>query len=267
MLKAGQRGGRLRRRPRRAVPLVGIAMTTRKFLTDDDLPGLFQLLNERAVYLRRSYFQAGALEIVLGIVTAFAGLITAGGGGSRMLAGYITALVLAVLLLLYIRQKISPVAVDANQVQLMAEQVRSLAWRFAMKASPFDVQDQEAERRFHKLLDALQLPAEIPFLPSVENMIVTEFMRTERSLSLAERLSTYQAVRIEDILTYYSYRIRYNSTLYQRADICFLQCGLNCGRRVVDDRFPNGGGGDWYSGRSSWKRQSLDGATEFRRCC
>jgi hypothetical protein len=163
-------------------------MTTRKFLADDDLPGLFQLLNEEAVHLRRSNFQWGALEIVLGIVTAFVGVIAAGGGVYSKMAGYITALVLAVLLIRYFKQKASPVAFDADQLQLMAEQVRSLAWRYAMKAPPFDVHDEEAEKRFRKLLDAFQLPAEIPFQPSVEDTIVTQFMRTERSLSLTERL-------------------------------------------------------------------------------
>jgi SMODS and SLOG-associating 2TM effector domain 3/SMODS and SLOG-associating 2TM effector domain 1 len=105
------------------------------------------------------------------------------------------------------------------QSRALAESVKTTAWRYAMKAEPFDksVSDQEAGKRFREYLAGIlranrQLGTVISSNDVADDQI-TEDMRAIRRLNVNERIALYTSSRVDNQQDWYSKKSKRNSKI------------------------------------------------------
>jgi hypothetical protein len=104
------------------------------------------------------------------------------------------------------------------QSRALAESIKTTAWRYAMKANPFDVSetDEAATKRFREFLAGIlkanrQLGSVIS-ANDVKDAQVTDEMRANRRLSVKDRIEAYRSKRIENQQSWYSDKSKGNAT-------------------------------------------------------
>jgi hypothetical protein len=101
------------------------------------------------------------------------------------------------------------------QSRALAESVKTTAWRYAMRAEPFDSSDQEATKRFREYLAGiLRANRQLGTIISANDVAddqVTEDMRSIRKLTVHERIERYTKSRVENQQEWYSSKSRRNS--------------------------------------------------------
>lgn len=113
----------------------------------------------------------------------------------------------------------------------VAESIKSLTWKFAMRAPPFDAgTDDDAEARFRTeyhgiLAEREDLGAQLVAL-NQRPVVVTNTMRARRQLSLDQRAHTYHDERLMDQLRWYSRKSRSNGIYGQVWLIVVLLCQI-----------------------------------------
>lgn len=93
----------------------------------------------------------------------------------------------------------------------VAESVRTLAWRFAMRSEPFDGSDQEARLQFASKLrevtsQNVEVASRLTSAPGAKN--VTDGMLELRASPLGQRSTHYENFRIQNQLDWYSSKSR-----------------------------------------------------------
>ena len=104
------------------------------------------------------------------------------------------------------------------QSRALAESIKTTAWRYSMKAVPFDVSesDQQATKRFREylagILKANRQLGTVISANDVADAQVTDDMRSSRQLSVSDRISMYEKVRVENQQGWYSKKSKSNSS-------------------------------------------------------
>ncbi len=96
----------------------------------------------------------------------------------------------------------------------LAESIKTIAWRYMVRAEPYDLDDAAAAKKFAgDLHDLLKDNREISkhAIPPATSVQVTEFMKEKRSISLADRKKFYISDRIGDQLRWYENKARFNN--------------------------------------------------------
>ena len=110
----------------------------------------------------------------------------------------------------------------------VAESIKTLAWRFASRAEPFDSDDAAASAEFRNRLKAVveqnQGVAQLLTEHLAESQ-VTPALAQMRTASLADRLSTYVDSRVRDQLVWYAKKASFNKAMSSR--LFALLIGLN----------------------------------------
>ncbi len=97
----------------------------------------------------------------------------------------------------------------------LSESVKTLAWRYAMRATPFDDPPSESggadailSQRFRDLVSDFQSLQLVPVQRDAHE--ITEWMRSTRSADLGQRRREYLAYRIDDQRAWYASKVRGN---------------------------------------------------------
>jgi hypothetical protein len=104
------------------------------------------------------------------------------------------------------------------QSRALAESIKTTAWRFSMKAAPFDVSetDEAATRRFRAflagILKANRHLGDVISASDVGESQITPEMRLLRIKSVSERTQIYQVDRIENQQRWYSNKSHSNAS-------------------------------------------------------
>lgn len=101
----------------------------------------------------------------------------------------------------------------------VAESVKTITWRFATRAEPFDTADDIANHAFReKLRSIVEQNREVAGLLTdfIEEAQVTDAMKALRSQPLDHRRQAYAKSRIGDQLTWYAKKAAYNRTTSKR---------------------------------------------------
>jgi len=90
----------------------------------------------------------------------------------------------------------------------LAESLKTMSWRFSMRAEPYNVDDATAKRLFIDRVSELRKSNEKLFASvlntSSSGLLITPEMQSIRDLDASERIRIYMADRIDDQLAWYS---------------------------------------------------------------
>ena len=102
--------------------------------------------------------------------------------------------------------------------------MKSTAWRYSVRAAPFDAPsqtDEDAERLFLQELD--EATAELSFPPPIEGGDeITDAMRALRAAPIDEQRDAYLEGRLQDQLAWYSAAARRNEAYGLRFEVLHL---------------------------------------------
>lgn len=101
----------------------------------------------------------------------------------------------------------------------LSESIKTVTWRFMMRAEPYDVADSDARQHFlevlRKILDTNRQVCAHAVEMTSTNQITTP-MLNNRALSLSERKDLYKSKRIEDQYTWYKAKAATNRSYSKR---------------------------------------------------
>ncbi len=181
-------------------------------MNKEDYPTLFRDADEVSLRAQKNYYLSIACYLILLITASIMSLY---GINSKTFA-----IIAAFLFLATISTNIFILSKKNNEVwynaRAVAESVRTIAWKFMMRAEPFESDDsEEAERKFLDILNDIinqnkNLLLELSTVLTQHNQI-TEKMKQIRNMSIKDRFNFYLKDRIEDQLNWYSSKAKENS--------------------------------------------------------
>jgi hypothetical protein len=166
------------------------------------LPALQRSANEISLEAQRRFLSALRAHLVLLVFAALLSVINH--------PHWLFAVFQAIVLLLILALSVFLASRRPDKLwyasRALAESVKTLSWRFACRAEPFDSSDEESQKTFRvKLRQIVEQNREIAgqLAPSASDVQVTDEMMAARAMGLAERQRLYLEQRINDQLTWY----------------------------------------------------------------
>lgn len=179
-------------------------------LPDSAMPGLFQGADRLSVAAQNRFLFASRARLVLVVVAAAAGVLTVPVPAFDV-AALITALALAGAVLAegwLLRDRPERSWYDGRA---LAESAKTLTWRYAVGAMPFeDVDDPAAEQRFAHDLAQLLRDAPTAGITPAAGPAISDEVRWLRAAPLAERQASYLRHRIDHQVSWYASRSEWN---------------------------------------------------------
>jgi hypothetical protein len=195
------------------------------------LPNLYAAADKASAVAQQRYLRIFLAD--LGLLAAGAALTTQSPFG--MLAEDIARIAGAVLLTLSLLATILLTSRNYEQIwyggRAAAESVKTLAWRYMMRAAPYsrDLSAREADQLFAGDIRTVLLEAHHPSfgfrLESSPAPQITADMQRIRGLDLAERKAVYEQYRLEDQRNWYANKATFNEKQERRGfyAVMFLQ--------------------------------------------
>jgi hypothetical protein len=188
-------------------------------IQDQDFPGLYQCADASSMEAQSKYFIMLAAYSVLLII---ASLFTFFGTTSDPWLKIISAFLFLISLGLMVWQKMSKPEDLWYNGRAVAESVKTRAWRFMMKATPYEDYDETASKIFiHDVKEILQLNesffAKVGIKEAVKEPISQKMMDV-RHMTISNRFHFYCKKRIEHQENWYIKKAVYNS----RMSNCFF---------------------------------------------
>ena len=189
--------------------------------TEPQFAGVFTMADQASIDGQRR--QMRMLRFELGTVLAGAFLGAIDDRTSRIIAA--VAFVLAIVMRAS-RATSNPIA-DWHQGRAAAESVKTMCWRYAVCASPFgrETDDAEVDREFVQRLDDIMADLSgLHVMPPSEmaDEQITDWMRETRSLPVNERQDVYKVQRIDDQRHWYTAKAREAALKSQRWGLAVL---------------------------------------------
>ncbi len=191
-------------------------------MNKEDYPTLFRDADEVSLRAQKNYYLSITCYLIL-LVTA--SIMSLYGINSKTFA-----IIAAFLFLATIATNIFILTKRNNEIwynaRAVVESVRTITWKFIMRAEPFD--SAGAERRFLEILNNIinqnkNLLLELSKVLTQHHQI-TEKMKEIRNMSVKERFDFYLKHRVEDQLKWYSKKAKENSK--SRTNWFILMIGL-----------------------------------------
>ena len=176
----------------------------------DDLPALYGDADAASLRAQANFFRALIASLALLIFSATLATLQV---QSPIVAGLQAVALLASLsLTIYIGQ-VQPQRIWYG-TRALAESLKTVAWRYAMRAEPYDVEDTIARTRFistaKSILDDNKLSSHA--VAYTEGNQITDAMSVCRALDLAARKERYDTDRVKEQLDWYRKKAKYNDT-------------------------------------------------------
>jgi hypothetical protein len=185
-----------------------------------DLPMTFRVTDAEAGRAEGRFVTIIRGEILLPLVGIAAGVASVWVSA----VGVVTAVAVAFLAVLRVLHRSTHSDSRWYELRAAAEAVKSAAWRYSVRAAPFDAPaqtDEDAERLFLQELD--EATAELSFPPPIEGGDeVTNAMRALRNAPIDEQRSAYLEGRLQDQLAWYSAAARRNEAYSLRFEVLHL---------------------------------------------
>jgi hypothetical protein len=193
---------------------------TARALQFDDLPVTYRVTDAEAVRAEGRFLNIVRGEIVLPLIGIAAGVVSVWVSA----VGVVTAIAIAFLAVLRVLHRTTYSDSRWYELRAAAESVKSAAWRYAVRAAPFDAPgqtDEEAERLFLQELD--EATAELSFPPPIDGGDeITHPMRELRRAPIDEQRASYLEGRVQNQLSWYSAAARRNETYGLRFEVLHL---------------------------------------------
>jgi hypothetical protein len=201
-------------------------------LTDEDLPTLFAMADQASLAAQGRTVRLTRTQLVLAVLSALvAGLAVGVGSGKHWVDGAAVALFVASFIPAF------PLRAGATQRRwydgrAAAESTRSLAWKYAMRAAPFEDDDdifseEEFDARLTIILSQVpELEGSVADASTYTMNSVTDSMRALREAPLDSRKNAYITDRIDSQLAYYVAKARRAEQLGKLASRAVWTIGL-----------------------------------------
>jgi hypothetical protein len=178
-------------------------------MNNGDYPGLFAAADAAAARAQRGFF--GWLALNLTSLTAAAGLSPYAEESGRFALLQMVTLVIGLGCTVYI-EGIQPQR-RWYRARALAESVKTLTWRYVMRAAPFEGEDGNARKKFFadigKIVEENRDASTFAIADAGEQ--VTPAMERIRAMPLADRIEFYRGERIEDQHRWYVRKARQNA--------------------------------------------------------
>jgi hypothetical protein len=186
----------------------------------DDLPVTFRVTDAEAERAESRFMTIVRCEILLPLVAIAAGVASIW----VSTVGVVSAVAVAFVAILRVLHRTTDSDSQWYELRAAAESVKSTAWRYSVRAAPFDVAgqtDEQAERLFLQELD--EATAELSCPPPIEaGDEITDAMRGLRAASIDEQRDAYLDGRLQDQLAWYSAAARRNEAYSLRFEVLHL---------------------------------------------
>lgn len=181
-------------------------------LSLSSFPGLYQAADEATGQAQKRFLRASRVRLSSAVAAAAFGALTFTVGQGIDFAAALTAvsLVLALLADLWLlSERPERTWYDGRA---LAESVKTLTWRFAMGAAPFELIEEPAivQQRFLAEVAALVRDAPRTSIPAVSTGAVSPALLATRGLSLPKRRQMYLTGRVLDQMDWYSRKSAWN---------------------------------------------------------
>ncbi|HEX5141571.1 MAG TPA: DUF4231 domain-containing protein [Dehalococcoidia bacterium] len=187
------------------------ATTAVAFGSDDSMPWLFRAADAASLAGQRRFMQLTAASLAVLLVAAASGpivnVLTDSDATQRW-----SATVAAVAFIAAIIQRSFVLATRPERAwydgRALAESAKTLAWRYAVGASPFEAGSDGADERFTLRLRAIlkSFPDLVLEPGLLDGEQITPHMRGLRSAALTDRVAVYRQHRIEQQRLWYTSR-------------------------------------------------------------
>jgi hypothetical protein len=177
-----------------------------------DFPALFRSADRESQRAQRSYLSSLRVRLGSLVVAAFGGALTLTTAGGFQVGGGLAFLAFACALGAELFLATTSPLTTWYEGRAAAESAKTLAWRYMVRAEPFEVDDVDVDKQFHAQtysllqdLRSISLGTEEPAAQQI-----TDKMRHVRALDFNERRQVYLANRIADQQRWYSEKARWN---------------------------------------------------------
>ena len=178
-------------------------------MNDQDLPSLYRAADTAAVQAQKTFYLT--LLSNLALLTTAAALSLANSSNPKFAAIQLLCLLATLGLSIYLAT--SNLQRNWYGSRALAESVKTISWRYAMRAEPFHDGNAEAKAEFlASLRKIISSNTEISSQASDMSDVgqISEKMQSYRSNSLAVRKQIYIADRIHDQHTWYTRKANFN---------------------------------------------------------
>jgi SMODS and SLOG-associating 2TM effector domain 1/SMODS and SLOG-associating 2TM effector domain 3 len=206
-------------------------------LREQDLPAEYRAANARAVGAQRSYLWLVRAQLILLLAAGLLSVVSATVRDAAWTGAGVACVFVAVSVM-RLAQRSLRIEATWYDARAVAESVKTLAWRFAVRAEPFGLADDSAQvngtstedaaadtadRLFLERLQQITATAKQPFLGhDLNDEQVTDAMRELRGQSLKLRRDVYDRDRLRDQFRWYGTKARSNEQSRDRWDAAFL---------------------------------------------
>ena len=199
-------------------------------LTEHDMPALFRMADATALGGQRRYYRQVLIQLAMLLLGTVAGLAVQIFDVPEIayvgVAAYIVLVVIRVTLKVGVADRIW------YENRLIAESVKSLAWRYAVGGAPFGMGQAQSEEEKDLGPDALLGQRIAGLLSDVSNVPlpdpsqgveqITPAMRQLRESPLEERVAVYEEHRVLTQLRWYADKAKVQSRRASRLDVTMV---------------------------------------------
>lgn len=214
-------------------------------MNNNELPALYRSADTLSLSSQWRFFAALKVHIASLVVTSFLSIVT--------ISHWLVALLQLIALLFALACSLYLSSIRPDRLwyagRAVAESIKTIAWRYACRAEPFDVSDAEARGNFSNKLRDVVVQNEIVSSAGtihLDGQQITEAMANLRGSGLAERRDYYSRNRISEQLSWYAKKACYNRRI---SNAIFVALVAINGLAVVYAAFriANPGASDWLT--------------------
>jgi SMODS and SLOG-associating 2TM effector domain 3/SMODS and SLOG-associating 2TM effector domain 1 len=176
-----------------------------------DLPALFRSADQESGRAQRSYLRSLRVRLGALVVAAFGGALTTTAGEFHI-GGWLAFLAFACALGAELFLATTTPLTTWYEGRAAAESAKTLAWRYMVRAEPFQVDGPDVDKQF--LAQTYSLLQDLRSISlgtaQADAHQISDKMRQVRALDFNERRQVYLADRITDQQRWYSEKARWN---------------------------------------------------------
>jgi hypothetical protein len=177
-----------------------------------DLPALYRSADQESGRAQRSYLRSLRVRLVALVAAAFGGALTVTTAGGFQLGGGLAFLAFACALGAELFLATTSPLTTWYEGRAAAESAKTLAWRYMVRAEPFEIDAPDTDKQFlaqtYSLLQDLRSISVATGATDAHQ--ISDKMRQVRALDFDERRKVYLADRIADQQRWYSEKARWN---------------------------------------------------------
>lgn len=193
-----------------------------------DFPALFRAADRHSLTQQTIYFRLLFVELLLLVVVTAISTLNVQWPSMAIIQAIALFGVMACAIYLFAAQP------DRHwySARAIAESVKTVTWRYVMKAEPFDIEDSQAQSRFGTILgEIIDQNKDVAkyFSSELNGSQITPVMDELRSSSFDGRKSAYINGRVGEQQSWYARKNRANDCLAKRSFYLLISCTVLAG--------------------------------------